>query len=57
MEFENWQQILLIVVGLLILWGIIGLVFKMARKVISCGCSIIVALAVLYFVVRWAGGQ
>lgn len=55
MEFENWRQIVLIVVGLLILWGVVGLALKMARKVISCGCSLILALALLYFLLRWVG--
>ncbi len=55
MELENWKQILLIVVGLLVLWGVVGLVLKLARKVIGCGCSLIVAVALLYLLLRYLG--
>jgi len=55
MELENWKQILLIVVGLLILWGVVGLGLKLARKVIGCGCSLIVALGLLYLLLRYLG--
>jgi hypothetical protein len=55
MEFENWTQIVLIVVGLLVLWGVAGLVLRLARRVIGCGCSLIFALGLLYFILRWMG--
>lgn len=53
MDFANWQQILFAVVGLVILWVVVGFVLKLARKVISLGCSLIVAAVVLYFIFRW----
>jgi hypothetical protein len=52
-DLENWRQIILIVIGLLVLWGLAGLVLKLARRVISCGCSLIVAIALLYILLRW----
>jgi len=54
-DFENWRQIVLVVIGLLILWGVVGIVLKLARRVISCGCSLIVALGLLYLLLRWTG--
>jgi hypothetical protein len=54
-DFENWRQIVLVVIGLLILWGVAGIVLKLARRVISCGCSLIVALGLLYLLLRWTG--
>jgi hypothetical protein len=56
MELENWKQILLIVIGVLVLWGVAGVALKLARKVIGCGCSLIVALAVLYFLIQYLNG-
>ena len=54
-DFENWRQIVLVVIGLLILWGVAGIVLKLARRVISCGCSLIVALGLLSLLLRWTG--
>ena len=53
MELGNWSQTLLIIVGLLVLWGLVGLVLRLARRVISCGCSLIVAAGLFYFILRW----
>lgn len=57
MELENLTQIVLIVIGLLVLWGVVSLVLRLARRVIGCGCSLIVALGLLYFIVQWIGNQ
>jgi hypothetical protein len=51
MEFENWTQVALIVVGLLVLWGVLSLVLRLARRVIGCGCGLIVILGV--YLSRW----
>jgi len=53
MELGNWSQTLLIILGLLILWGLVGLVLRLARRVISCGCSLIIAVGLLYFIWYW----
>ena len=53
MELNNWSQTLMIVVSLLVLWGVISLVLRLARRVISCGCSLIVAAGLLYFILHW----
>jgi len=33
----------------------VGFVLKLARKVISLGCSLLVAAVILYFLIRWLG--
>ena len=38
---------------LLIVWVVLGVVFRLARRVMSCGCSLIVAAGVLYILLRW----
>jgi len=55
MDLGNWQQIVLVVAGLAVLWFVVGFVLKLARKVISLGCSLLVAAVILYFLIRWLG--
>jgi len=49
----DWTQIMLALAVLLILWVVLGVVFRLARRVMSCGCSLIVAAGVLYVLLRW----
>lgn len=51
----NWIEIGLIVLGVIVLWGVASVVLRLTAKVIGCGCSLMVALGVLYFLLRWAG--
>ena len=53
MEFENWFQLFLIFVGLMILWGFAAVILRLARRVISCGCSLILAAGLMYLILRW----
>jgi hypothetical protein len=55
MDLENIRQIAFVVIGALVIWGVLALVLKLARRVISCGCSVIVALALIYVLLRWSG--
>jgi hypothetical protein len=55
MEFENWRQIVIVALGLVILWGVIGLILKLAQRVISCGCGLILAAAAVYLLLSWIG--
>lgn len=53
MAFEDIGQVVLIVFGLLLVWGGLGLILKLAQRVISCGCSLILGLGLLYVLLRW----
>lgn len=53
MAFEDIVQVALIVIGLLLVWGVLGLIFKLAQRVISCGCSLILGLGLLYVLLHW----
>ena len=57
METDQIIQIVVIVVGLGILWLVVRAVFKLATKVFTCGCSLIVLIGVGLFLMRLFGNS
>ncbi len=57
MDPDQLVQIGYLIVGLIIVWVILKFVLKLAAKVFACGCSVIVALAVLLALWRFLSGQ
>ena len=57
MNTDQIIQIAYLILGLIIVWVVLKFVLKLAAKVFACGCSVIVALAVLLALWRFLGGQ
>jgi hypothetical protein len=47
------NHIIGIVIGLALLWLVLRIVLKLAKKVFACGCTVIVAIGVILFLLPY----
>ena len=52
MDLNQILQIVWLIIILAIVWTILRFVFKLAAKVFSCGCGVIVVIGLLVFLFR-----
>ena len=55
MNTDQITQIVLLILGLVVVWVVLKVFLKLAAKVFACGCSVIVAIAVLLVLWRMLG--
>ena len=55
MDTNQIMQIVYLVAILAVAWIVLRIVFKLAAKVFACGCSVIVVIGILVFVLRYFG--
>jgi len=55
MDTSSLLQIVYVVIILALVWLALRFVFKLAAKVFTCGCSIILALGALLVLWQWLG--
>ena len=47
------KNIISIVLGLALVWLVVRIVFKLAKKAFACGCTIIIAIGVILFLLPY----
>lgn len=55
MDTNAIMQIVYILIILAVIWLVLRFVLKLAQKVFACGCSIIIAIGVLFFLWQMLG--
>ena len=55
MDYSQIMPIVWIVLALIVVWVVLQIVLKLAAKVFACGCSLIVAIAVILIVAHLLG--
>jgi hypothetical protein len=53
---SSWTQILLLIAGLVVAWIILRFVLRLASRIFSLGCALIVILAAILLALRYFGG-
>jgi len=56
MHLDQYTNILYLVLGLVVLWIILRFVLRIAWKVFSLGCSLLLAFGLLLFLIRYLSG-
>jgi len=57
MNTDQIIQILIILLVLAVAWGILTAVLKLAKKVLACGCSVIMAVGLAMLLFRYLTGS
>jgi hypothetical protein len=57
MDNNSLIQIIVIIVGLVVLWVILRFVLRLTAKIFACGCSAILVLGILLFILRALNGS
>lgn len=53
MDLNQIQQIIWLIAILAVVWIVLRFVLKLAAKVFSCGCGVIVVIGLLVFLFRY----
>jgi len=57
MDTDQIMQIVYLVAILAVVWIVLRIVLKLAAKVFACGCSVIVAVGVIAYLIRYFGNM
>lgn len=57
MDTDQIMQIVYLVAILAVVWIVLRIVLKLAAKVFACGCSVIIAIGILVYVIRYFGNM
>lgn len=57
MDTDQIMQIVYLVAILAVVWIVLRIVLKLAAKVFACGCSVIVVIGIIAYLVRYFGNM
>ena len=57
MQIDQFPNYIYLLLGLVVLWVILRFVLRLAWKVFSLGCSLILALGLLLILIRYLTGS